>query len=115
MPSAASSPSWRQASIVPSRLLPALFFVVAHRGWTRSLYDYLHEAESTPPELDPRRCHFDPWLGSLARNEDVHCTIDCLGDTRQAVARFPEMEALRDRLLVAITDLIDGEVSKSYA
>ncbi|EHQ53643.1 PAS/PAC and GAF sensor-containing diguanylate cyclase/phosphodiesterase [Ectothiorhodospira sp. PHS-1] len=115
--------SWSGTSAIPDTLLPVLFGMVAHRAWMNALKSYAHETNPHPPELSPQQLHFGRWLASensrgdacyriLTLHEQVYqlgCELVVLtkqGDDDLARKRLAEVEALHDRLMEAIWELI---------
>lgn len=121
------SAAWAAALPVARELRHVLFAMVEHRAWSAALHRYLSGEQSEPPPMDHRLCHFGQWLelqmdaedplaGDRIRalHEAVHRTAEELvrlkeaGQQEAALARFGEVQRLRDRLLDAIrTALIE--------
>lgn len=89
--------------------------------------DFLYGLREAPPELDHRQCHLGQWLANeglarhgaqpvLARIDAMHqeahalatalCDLYGEGRAPEALARLPELMALRDHLLEQLRSLL---------
>lgn len=112
--------SWAVAIRVDSNALSSLFAMIGHRAWIRVLYGYLNDEQASSPPLDIHQCPLGRWLDSQVRegkiNFSVHTYIMALhdvlhekaaelidlklcGEGALALARFGEIETLRETLL----------------
>ena len=118
--------SWSGVQVLPRADLPLLFAQVEHRAWEQSLYSYLFGGSSTAPPMDMHQCQLGKWMdaeglkpyanpaqvvGVTALHDQVHvlarqlCKLRNDGDTKTAMARWPEMPQLGQRLLVQLQGL----------
>jgi len=118
-------PDLRWTQVVPVRPedLPVLYAGVEHRAWVVALADFLAGKRNTPPQLDHQHCRFGEWLGQerhTARGqrhafhevEAAHQKVHVLAEelvalhsrdlANDALARLPELHALREELLARL-------------
>jgi hypothetical protein len=107
--------------------LALLFASVEHRAWIAAIASHLRGEREAPPALDHRQCRFGTWLEAEGRtrhgaqpafqaidplHKTVHtlavelCELQSLGRNLEALARLPELHALRDDLLERLKVLV---------
>ncbi len=119
--------SWLSAGRADENMQPAVFALAEHRAWVRMLYRYLNDETAAPPPLDHHHCNFGHWLdtrlaadltredcytGLTALHDQVHhIAVELVGlkqrgEAAAALARFREIEAVREALSDALRALI---------
>jgi len=114
---------WTEALPLRPEDLPVLYAGVEHRAWVAGLIDYLADKRNTPPPLDHQHCRFGEWLGQERQTvrgqrtafhdvEAAHQLVHALAAelialhsrdrASEALARLPELHALRDQLLARL-------------
>ena len=120
-------PAWIDLPPVSHDNLTVLFASAEHHAWIAALEAFLKGERDAPPVKDPHECRFGKWLGAQAQqrheaqpafraigplHDQVHaladelCGLQASGQGKQALARMPEMHALRDALLGQMTALV---------
>jgi diguanylate cyclase (GGDEF)-like protein len=112
--------AWCAQSIVAAVDLPLLYAGIEHRCWIASMGAHLRGERLAPPPLDQHLCNFGKWMdgvgferyGLLSNFADLHqlhqqvhalgvelVALQAHGCNEQAVAKFADLEFLRDELL----------------
>jgi diguanylate cyclase (GGDEF)-like protein/PAS domain S-box-containing protein len=115
--------TWANVTPVQRGDFPLLFASVEHRAWSAAMDHFLRGQREAPPELDAHLCHFGQWLnnegasrhGKDADFQRIHalhdqahilanalCELFAEGHETLAVARLPELHAVRDALLAQL-------------
>jgi hypothetical protein len=124
--------SWTGVLPISRDDLPVIFAAAEHRAWILALGRHLRGESSISPQLDHQLCHFGNWLDTEGRrrhgahpafsdvaalHREVHelarqlCALRAAGLDQQAIARMPELEALRDTLLGVMQTLLPQQES----
>ncbi|MDS4029935.1 MAG: EAL domain-containing protein [Candidatus Contendobacter sp.] len=119
--------SWGATARIARKARPVLLAMVEHRAWVRALYRYLNDQKAHPPLVDSHHCKLGRWLDATAEagetahpayadivplHDGFHRTAAELIELKQrgggalALARFGEIETLRENLLEALGRLI---------
>jgi diguanylate cyclase (GGDEF)-like protein/PAS domain S-box-containing protein len=123
---------WRTARPVAQDALPALFASVEHRAWVGAVERSIFGSSGGPPP-DELHCRFSEWLADngmqhfgdaaacqrVSEHHDlVHeraaelLALKARGDAAAAIARLPELRALRDALLQDLALLLSAPGSR---
>jgi len=121
--------SWLRQAPMNSADLPIIFAAVEHRNWVALVESHLR-GEREAPEEDHLACRFGRWLYGNGKerygdrsafryievqHRKVHeCALGLMrlkeaGHGDEALARTPELEALRDTLLDHLDILVQGD------
>ena len=122
-----TDPTWGRLSAIDSHDLPLLFASAEHRAWVQAITAYLHGESLSLPPLDPQLCRFGQWLDGdglvhhagqpafeqlQCQHHQLHalsaelCQLKAAGRGAEALARLPELQQLRDALLVQLQRLL---------
>lgn len=120
-------PSWTGVLPISRDDLPLIFAAAEHRAWILAMGRHLRSENPLSPQLDHQLCNFGNWLHAEGRRrhgahpafpgvESAHraahelarqlCALHAAGLGQQALARMPELEALRDALLDVMQHLM---------
>lgn len=119
--------SWAGVLPLSQEDLPLIFAAAEHRAWILAIGRHLRSENPLSPQLDHQLCNFGNWLHAEGRRrhgahpafpgvESAHhaahelagqlCALHAAGLGQQALARMPELEALRDALLGVLQHLM---------
>ncbi|OIR17760.1 phytochrome-like protein cph2 [mine drainage metagenome] len=119
--------AWSSQPVLSRSDLPVLFASAEHRVWTKAVEHYLKDEREWPPILAYQECHFGRWLEGVGRmghgtqpaftlvnalHEQAHtlaealCALKMKGLHAAALEGIPELNSLRDALLLELNVLL---------
>lgn len=120
-------PAWLKQAPVSRDDLPILFASVEHRVWIRQVVEFVQGEGDAPPPMHHEQCRLGQWMKvetrmgmknrlAIEAMKPLHIEIHSLagelirlkhaGQAEAALARVPELDGLRDRMLSQLMDML---------
>jgi hypothetical protein len=115
--------SWVQETPMSPQKISLVFAAIEHGTWVATMLSYLRGERMAPPPLDPHQCNFSRWFDGMGPpsqatlavlpeinhlHQQIHALgqdmadLRAIGQTAEALAKYPRMEQLRDALLLQL-------------